>query len=100
MRTWKVVLTVLILSVATASLACQFDLDCSIGSKCLKQTGKLEGVCVTGTNPGNDNDKKPYRDPLDISKKVGDTCSFDLDCGIGNYCAKESGSLKGVCLKR
>ena len=81
------------------AFSCQFDTDCSVGSKCLKQSGKLEGICAAGMQPGNDYDKKPYRDPLDISKKVGNTCSFDVDCGVGNRCVKQSGQIKGVCMK-
>lgn len=82
------------------AICCQFDLDCEIGSKCIKQAGKLDGVCVAGMNPGNKYDRKPFSDSLDISRKVGNTCSFDTECGVGNYCAKQSGQLQGVCLKR
>ena len=96
-----------ILNVAAVSLllfsipafSCQFDTDCSVGSKCLKKSGQIEGMCVAGMQPGNDYDKKPYSDTLDISKKVGNTCSFDTGCGVGNSCVKGSGQLKGVCMK-
>jgi len=93
-------LALLLLLYAIPAFPCQFDTDCSVGSKCLKKSGQLDGVCVAGMQPGNDYDKKPYRDTLDISKKVGDTCSFDTDCGVGNSCVKEGGQLKGVCLKK
>ena len=90
----------LFVSLASVSaFSCQFDTDCSVGSKCLKQSGKLEGICAAGMQPGNDYDKKPYRDQLDITKKVGNTCSFDTDCGVGNRCVKQSGYIKGVCMK-
>ncbi len=79
--------------------ACAFDLDCSIGSKCIKAPGSLYGICVGGSYPGNSNDRVPTYAPLDLSGKIGDTCSFDVDCGIGNICLKSSGSLYGVCVR-
>lgn len=97
--------------------ACSFDLDCDIGSKCVKRSGSLSGVCVGGMNPGNANDDAPVYDPLDMNQgprgngstgdarrsqdadgTYGDTCSFDLDCGIGRKCVKESGRLYGACM--
>lgn len=90
----------LLLLVSMPTYACQFNTDCGVGSKCIKKSGKLEGICVGGMDPGNDSDRKPYRDPLDISGKVGNTCSFNTDCGVGNVCVKESGRLNGVCMKR
>ncbi len=82
------------------SFACQFNTDCAVGSKCMKASGKLEGICAGGMEPGNTNDRTPYHDSLDISQSVGDTCSFDTDCGVGAKCSKESGKLNGVCVKR
>jgi hypothetical protein len=81
------------------AFSCQFDTDCSVGSKCLKKSGELYGMCAAGMQPGNDYDKKPYRDQLDVTKKVGNTCSFDVDCGPGNRCMKQSGQIKGACMK-
>ena len=78
--------------------ACVFDTDCEIGSQCLKQDGSLQGFCVGGMNPGNANDRRPTRDPLDLTGKRGNTCSFDTDCGIGGRCFKSSGSLHGTCM--
>lgn len=80
------------------ALACQFDTDCNVGSKCIKESGKLEGICVGGMNPGNNNDQQPFRDPLDISGSVGNTCQFSTDCGVGAKCVKGSGQLYGVCV--
>lgn len=89
-----------LLAAAAPVHACQFDTDCDVGSKCLKAMGQLYGVCAGGMNPGNSNDRQPVRAPLDLSGKVGNTCSFDLDCGIGNVCLKGRGQLNGVCMPR
>ena len=100
MKFRMILVAVLLAFFSTNSFACQFDTDCNVGSKCVKQYGKLNGYCAKGMNPGNNYDKKPYRDSLDISGKIGNTCSFDTECGVGNRCYKQSGNLKGVCVKR
>ena len=81
-----------------SATACQFNTDCSVGSKCLKASGSIHGYCVGGMNPGNQNDRRPARNPFDSSGKQGNTCSFSTDCGIGQRCVKSSGQLRGVCL--
>ncbi len=83
----------------TLALACMFDTDCSAGSRCLKNSGSIYGVCAGGISPGNDDDREPAYDPLDPNETVGDTCSFDVDCGPGNKCLKGSGHIKGVCVR-
>lgn len=80
------------------SLACSFDTDCNIGSKCMKSSGSLYGYCMGGLNPGNQNDRRPARNPLDMTGKQGNTCSFNTDCGIGGKCVKGSGSIYGTCI--
>ena len=86
------------LAMPTPALACTFDTDCQIGSKCFKPSGSLYGYCVGGLFPGNSNDRKPARNPLDLTGKQGSTCSFDIQCGIGGKCVKSSGSIYGTCL--
>ncbi len=81
-------------------LACQFDTDCNPGSKCLKSSGSLYGVCAGGISPGNKNDNKPVYSPRDTNRTYGNTCSFSTDCGPGSVCVKGGGSIRGVCLKK
>lgn len=88
------------LALAPFAQACSFDTDCEVGSKCVKKRGQIDGYCAGGLFPGNDNDREPYSDPLDISDSVGDTCSFDTDCGVGARCSKPGGGISGVCVKR
>ncbi len=82
---------------ATPAMACMFDTDCEVGSKCLKRGG-IYGVCIGGLFPGNANDDEPVYDPLDLNDTVGDTCQFDVDCGPGSQCVKGSG-IYGTCMR-
>lgn len=87
-----------ILAAAPAS-ACQFDIDCGIGSTCVKKAHSLYGICAGGSNPGNSNDRKPVYAPLDPNRTYGNTCSSSADCGTGSRCVKQAHRLKGVCVR-
>ncbi|PHY00810.1 MAG: hypothetical protein CK529_04855 [Rhodospirillaceae bacterium] len=67
-------LAALITLFAAPVLACQFNTDCGVGSKCMKEVGKLEGICMGGMNPGNSNDRNPYSNPVRPDSSVGNTC--------------------------
>lgn len=95
----KLFLTILFSSIALVVFACSFDTDCEVGSKCLKSTGSIYGVCAGGMSPGNSNDRQPVEAPLDINHTYGNTCSFDTDCGPGSKCMKSNGNIYGVCMK-
>jgi hypothetical protein len=98
MKRFAIVL--LLLLSPTAALACGFDTDCEVGSRCVKASGSLYGVCVGGLSPGNAHDQQPVYAPLDLNGTYGDTCSFDLDCGINAKCVKPGGGLYGTCISK
>ena len=78
----------------SSGFACSFDTDC----QGVKASGQIYGICAGGLSPGNRNDNQPVYAPLDLDRSYGNTCSFDLDCGISNKCFKSSGSITGVCV--
>ncbi len=81
------------------SFACQFDTDCYPGSRCMKGSGSIYGVCVGGVFPGNKYDRQPAYAPTDPNRTYGNTCQFDTDCGPGSQCVKDNSSIYGTCLK-
>jgi hypothetical protein len=81
-------------------LACWSNLDCELGSKCLKVRGDMYGICAGGSQPGNSNDREPVTAPMDRNNTYGNTCSSDFDCGLGSTCFKERGHMDGVCVKK
>lgn len=97
----KLITAVLVITICVPGLAmaCQFNTDCEVGSKCIKSSGSIYGVCMGGMSPGNKNDDKPIYAPLDTNKTYGDTCQFNTDCGPGSKCIKESGHIYGVCIR-
>lgn len=99
MKVVKIVMILFFSFTPLNSFACSFDTDCQVGSKCVKSRGNIYGICVGGMNPGNNNDRTPVIDPLDLDRSYGNTCSFDTDCGVSNKCFKEQGYIKGVCVK-
>lgn len=96
----SIFLPFVLLSGSTNALACSFDTDCQPGSRCLKAPGAIYGVCAGGLSPGNKYDQQPVYDPLDVNQSVGNTCSFDVDCGPGNMCYKPQGGINGICVRR
>ena len=80
---------------SSPALACEFNTDCEPGSQCLKTSGNIYGVCAGGIEPGNRNDRVPVEDPLDLNHSTGNTCSFDVDCGVNAKCVKSNGAIRG-----
>ncbi len=92
-------LLALFFALEAPAIACRFDTDCNPGSRCIKKSGSIYGICAGGSFPGNRNDRVPVDAPLDPNRTYGDTCRFDTDCGPGSECVKESG-IYGVCVKQ
>jgi hypothetical protein len=79
------------------ALACNFDIDCDIGSKCVKTGYDLKGVCVGNRyTPDPPKDRDPYKPKWNLDKK-GQSCSYDIQCGFSGKCLRTGGSLYGVC---
>ncbi len=74
--------------------SCTFDLDCDIGSECVKSPDASSGSCVGGLFPGNDSDTA--FSGSDLGGSDG-SCSFDSDCGVGSICNKLDG-IFGRCV--
>ncbi|WGR96972.1 hypothetical protein MTX26_21245 [Bradyrhizobium sp. ISRA443] len=91
-------LVLALLLASTPAMACAFDTDCQPGSRCLKTSGSIYGVCVGGLSPGNANDQQPIPSPLDVNGTYGNTCTFDTDCGPGSRCVRDT-SIQGVCMR-
>ena len=85
---------ILMMSYSYHAMACQFNSDCEIGSKCIKNGG-IYGYCMGGMYPGNSYDEQPA---TNLRGGGGHTCSFDLDCEIGYTCLKSG--LNGVCIRQ
>lgn len=75
------------------AVPCQFDSDCDVGSRCVKNG--MYGYCMGGMRPGNTNDRTPA---TDSGGGGGYTCSFSSDCKVGYECVKSG--LQGVCMRR
>ena len=89
-----------ILGAAGSSYACWSDYDCQYGEKCMKAQFQPTGYCAKVVNQYGL--PAPYYLPKPDSILPGGRgqCSFDTDCPIMFYCAKEAGALTGACLKR
>lgn len=92
------VATLMVICALSDANACSFDTDCEPGSKCLKSSGSLYGVCAGGSSPGNRYDRAPVYAPTDPNRTYGNTCSFNTDCGPGSVCVK-SGGIYGTCMR-
>ncbi len=87
-------------------MACQSNMDCNIGRKCMKEANKYgPGICVGGMDPGRPQPQRGLRMPsfqmptLTLpgqQSKRGEQCSFNTDCDIGRQCVK-TGGIYGVC---
>lgn len=92
----KFAVVVLVLLTSPA-LACRYDPDCYLGSKCVKPPGSIFGVCAGGPHPGNRYDRDPARDTTGFMNTTGKTCRLDFNCGPRAKCLKSKGMFEGVC---
>ena len=94
----QLIFIVVAFAISSSALACQYDMNCGFGARCVKTFGSVYGYCVGGNNPGNSNDERPARNPFDMTGKQGNTCQFDIQCGPGGSCVKTNMSMYGTCL--
>jgi hypothetical protein len=98
----KILFALLICLMPSAAFACMVTSDCEAGSRCVKPGGGLYGVCRGGLQPGNANDRQPVRAPsvLDLNGTYGNTCRFDIDCGMSSKCVKRrtNSGILGTCV--
>lgn len=92
------IIAILVVSASAVSVACSYDTDCGYGSQCLKSGYSQYGICAGGQNPGNNSDRVPVRESGYSNEMVGNTCSYDAQCGYGHSCAKSNYNSQGVCM--
>lgn len=80
-------------------LACKRNTDCATGSKCVKERGHGQGICIAGRRPGNANDDDPFVAKRQRDRNLGKTCTRNTQCGPRLSCFKESGKRQGVCAR-
>ena len=84
----------------SAALACMVTSDCAAGSRCAKPDGGIYGVCRGGISPGNANDRRPIQGVIDPNGTYGNTCRFDVDCGMSSKCVRRRSGVLGTCVGR
>lgn len=93
-------LPLLLLLLSAPAFACLTSADCEPGSRCLRPSGRLYGVCAGGLSPGDRYDRGAQQEPRRLRHgNEGATCSFNIDCWPNGVCYKEHG-VYGVCLVR
>lgn len=83
----------------SAPTTCDSDFACLYGQRCVKPEGQFQGTCAQEVNRfGSPSFTPPRTDSFNAGQRGN--CRFDMDCGVGFYCAKSSGALSGNCFKR
>lgn len=79
----------------TSAFGCESNLDCNLGSQCMKEGFALYGVCMGGWSPGNSYDAIPVH--RENGGNTGVSCQQDWDCNGGTRCLKSAFQINGVC---
>jgi hypothetical protein len=79
-------------SMLDADAGCSSNLDCPIGTQCMRPGGYGAGVCGRPVDS--------YGTPTYRPDARGAVCTMDTDCPVSFECRKPNGRYEGICTKR
>jgi hypothetical protein len=95
-----IIAIIIILALASYSIACYVDSDCGPGGKCVKSNNSIYGGCI---NPYNNTIKKGnneyYKDSgtREQGSQAGKKCYSNVECSPLGQCIKIDNSMYGTC---
>lgn len=69
--------------------ACNFDVECPVGAKCMYFPNQLFGMCFGATQPTDE--------LIQYRADAGTPCENPTDCGFGTFCESVKGLPYKVC---